>query len=93
MQSEDDEALGTAGPRYKLPTDACYYTLRLPGGSDGKESALQCRRPAFNPQGKIPEKGMATLSSIFVWRILWTRSPAGCHKVLQKSMGLQKSDN
>ena len=27
--------------------------------------------------GKIPEKGMATHSSILAWRILWTEEPGG----------------
>ena len=33
------------------------------------------------------EKEMATHSSIFAWRILWTEEPGGL-----KSMGLQESD-
>ena len=36
----------------------------FPGGSDGKESACQCRRPRFNPWvGKIP------------WRTEWQPTP------------------
>ena len=32
-----------------------FYFLDFPGGSDGKASCLQCRRPGFNPRvGKIP---------------------------------------
>ena len=31
------------------------HTLGFPGGSDGKESGLQCRRPGFDPLvGKLP---------------------------------------
>ena len=46
-----------------------------PDGSDSNESA--CRRPGFNPwRRKIPlEKGMATHSSMFAWRIPWTEEP------------------
>ena len=33
------------------------------------------------------EKGMATHSSIFAWRIPWTEEPGGLH-----SMGSQESD-
>ena len=38
---------------------------------------LQCRKPGFNPWvGKIPlATGMATDSSILVWRIPWTEEP------------------
>ena len=36
----------------------------FPGGSDGKESCLQCRRPGFDPWvGKIP------------WRREWQPTP------------------
>ena len=34
-----------------------------------------------------PEKGMATHSSVLVWRIPWTEEPGGL-----QSMGLQESD-
>ena len=34
-----------------------------------------------------PEKGMATHSSILVWRIPWTEEPGGL-----QSMGLKESD-
>ena len=37
------------------------------GGSDGKESTCQCRRPEFAPCWEDPpEKGMATHSGILV---------------------------
>ena len=38
----------------------------------------QCRRPGFDPLGlEDPplEKGLATLSSIFAWRLPWTKEP------------------
>ena len=47
--------------------------MGFPGGASGKESACQCRRHQrhrFSPwAGKIPQKKMATHSSILVWRI------------------------
>ena len=59
----------------KVILTSSYTVNPFPGGSDSKESA--CRRPGFNPWGrKIPlEKGMATHSSMFAWRILWTEEP------------------
>ena len=27
----------------------CVFNIGLPGGSDGKEICLQCRRPKFSP--------------------------------------------
>ena len=46
--------------------------MGFPGGSDGKESACQCRRHGFDPWvGKIPlEKEMATHSSILAWSLV-----------------------
>ena len=43
------------------------------------EKILQGRRRKLNPWvGKIPlEKGMASHSSILVWRIPWTEEPGG----------------
>ena len=59
----------------------------LPDGSDGKESACQCRRHRFNPWvRKIPrEKEMATHSSILPYRIPWTEEPGRL-----QSMGSQR---
>ena len=61
--------------------------MGFPGGSDGKESACQCRRHGFDPWvGKLPlEKEMATHSSILAWRIPCTEDPGGL-----QSMGLQR---
>ena len=52
------------------------------GKSSGKEPNWQCRRGkshGFDPKvQKIPlEKGMATYSSILVWKIPWTEDPGG----------------
>ena len=61
----------------------------FPGGTSGKESACQCRRPnrrRFDPWiRKIPlEKKMATHSNILAWEIPWTEEPGGL-----QSVGLQ----
>ena len=53
----------------------------FPGGSDGKESACQCRRckrHGFHPSGgEDPlEKEMGTHSSILAWRVLWIQEPS-----------------
>ena len=52
------------------------------GKSSGKEPNCQCRRGkshGFDPKvQKIPvEEGMATYSSILVWKIPWTEDPGG----------------
>ena len=75
--------------------------MGFPGGARGKEPACQCRRHkkcSLNPWiGKIPEserspdredpleEGMATHSSIFIWRIPWTEEPGEL-----QSIGLQR---
>ena len=52
--------------------------LRLPGGSDGKESpAAQETMGREDP----PEKGLATHSDILAWRIPWTEDPSGLQSV------------
>ena len=51
---------------YFLPSfkDWVHILYHFPGGSDGKESAYQCRRPRFNPWvRKIP------------WRRKWQPTP------------------
>ena len=62
----------------------------IPGGTSGEELACRCRRHkrlGFNPWvRKIPlEEGMATHSSILVWRMPWTEEPGGL-----ESMGSQR---
>ena len=50
----------------------CISLKGIPGGSDHKRICLQCGRPGLSPWvGKIPcrREGMATHSSILVWRI------------------------
>ena len=56
------------------------------GGSDGKESACNVGDLGLIPgSGRSLEKGVATHSSIFAWRIPWTEEPGRL-----QSMGLQK---
>ena len=57
------------------------------GGSDGKESACQCRRGGFDSLGQEDplEKGVDTHSSILAWRIPWREEPGGL-----KPLGFQR---
>ena len=60
--------------------------LGFPGGSDGKDSA--CKQEIWVQtlgQEDPLEKGMATHSSILVWRIPWTEEPGGLRPI-----GLQR---
>ena len=55
-------------------------------GSDGKESACSAGDLGQSLGWDDPlEEGMATHSSILVWRIPWTEEPGGL-----QSMGLQR---
>ena len=54
--------------------------------SDGKESACNTGDPVLSLGWEDPlEKGTATHSSIFSWRIPWTEEPGGL-----QSTGLQR---
>ena len=54
------------------------HTKHFPGGLDGKESACNAGDPSSIPgSGRSPGKGIATHSSILVWRIPWTEKPGG----------------
>ena len=57
----------------------------FPGGSDGKESAVQETQVQSLSLEDPLEKGMATHSSILSWRIPWTGEPGGL-----QSMGWQR---
>ena len=63
--------------------------MGLPGGTNGTESACQCRerkRPMSNPwSGRFPKVENANGSSILAWKILWTEEPGGL-----QSTGLQR---
>ena len=61
-------------------------TSSFPGGSDGKESACNTEDPGLIPGSGDPlEKGMATHSSIFAWRIPWTEEPGELQSVGSQS--------
>ena len=57
------------------------------GGSDGKVSAYNVGETQVQTLGQEDplEKGMATHSSIFAWKISWTEEPGRL-----QSMGLQR---
>ena len=57
----------------------------FPGGSDGKDSAMQETWVWFVGLEDPLEKGMATYSNILAWEIPWTEEPGGL-----QSMGLQR---
>ena len=62
----------------------CSKYLDFPGGTNGKESASQCRRLKrcrLSPWGweDSLEKSMATYSSILAWRIPWTEETGRLH--------------
>jgi len=59
-----------------------YVWLDFPGSTSGKEPACQCnrhKRCGFKSLGweDSLEEGIATHSSILVWRIPWTEEPGG----------------
>ena len=52
--------------------------MSFPGGSDGKASACNVGDPGSNPGSRrSPGVGNGTLSSVFAWKILWTKEPEG----------------
>ena len=64
----------------------CFAWWGFPGASDGKESSCNARDVGSTPGlGRSTEKGMATHSSILVWRIPWTEESGGL-----QSTGLQR---
>ena len=59
--------------------------MGFPGGASGKESASNEETRVQSLGGEDPlEEGMATHSSILVWRTPWAEEPGGL-----RSMGLQ----
>ena len=48
-----------------------------PGGSDGNEPVCKAGGLGSIPGSGRSQKGMATHSSIFAWRIPWTEEPGG----------------
>ena len=58
----------------------------FPGGSESKDSSCNAGDLASIPKlGRSLEEGMATHSSILVWRIQWAEEPGRL-----QSMGLQR---
>ena len=62
----------------------------FPGGASGKEPACQYRRQmqvrSLGQEGSL-EEGMATLSNILAWRILWTEEPGGLQSIRSHRVG------
>ena len=57
-------------------------SLGFPGGSVGKESAVQEMQETWVQslsQENPLEEGMATHTSILAWRIPWTEEPGGLY--------------
>ena len=57
----------------------------MPGGSDGKESAVQETWVQSLGQEDPLEKSMAIHSSILAWRIPWTEEPGGLQSIGSQS--------
>ena len=58
------------------------------GGSDGKESACNAETQVLPLGREDPlEKGMATHSSIFAWRISWTEDPGKLQPIGLQTVG------
>ena len=73
----------SSGPRDFLPGHSDI------GGSDGKKSACNAGDLGSVPGSEEPlEKGMATYSKIFPWRISWAEECDGL-----QSMGLQRVEH
>ena len=60
----------------------------FPGGVNGKEPACQCRwhRRLLGWEDPL-EEGMATHSSILVWRSPWTEEPSGLQSIGSQRVG------
>ena len=77
MAEERTEAFDKAAPLHTA-SQVAVVVKNLPANSGDLETRVQSPGPE-DP----PEKGMATRSSILVWRIPWTEDPGGL-----RSMGL-----
>ena len=68
----------------------------IPKWLSGKESACQCRRQGTWVQSlgqEDPlEKEMATHSSIFAWKIPWTKEPGGLQSVRSQKSWIGLTD-
>ena len=65
-----------------------YLICCFSGGSDGKESACQCKRHRAQSLGQEDplEKGMAIHSSILAWRIAWAEGPSRLQSKCRKEL-------
>ena len=61
--------------------------MGFPGGSDGRESAMQDAQVQSLGQADLLEKGMAIHSSIFAWEKRWTEHPGGLQPVVSQRVG------
>ena len=62
--------------------------MGFPGTSGGKESACNVGDWVQSLGWEdTPEKGMATHSSIFAWRIPWTEEPSGLLSIELQRIG------
>ena len=59
--------------KFPQPLYVCMCLRDFPAGVSGKESACQCKRR----KTQVQSLGMATHSSILVWKIPWTEEPGG----------------
>ena len=64
----------------------------FPGGSDGKESAIQEAQVRSLDQKDPLEEGIATHSSILAWRIPWTEEPGRLQSIGSQKSRTQLSD-
>ena len=54
--------------------------MRIPGGTNSKESTCQCKRFESDPWVSPLEKEMTHLN-ILAWRIPWTEKPGGLSSI------------
>ena len=81
------QSIGLQRVRHDCAANTC--TLGFPGSTSGKEPTRQRRRHKTQVRSLSQEdplkKGMASHSSILVWRMPWTEEPGGL-----QSMGSQR---
>ena len=72
-----------------LRLKALFISLCFPGGTNGKELICQCRKQETGVNRWVTlEGGMATPSSILVWRIQWSEEPGRPHSMALLGHGL-----
>ena len=65
-----------------------YVCIKLPAGSDSKESACNAGGPGSIPgSGRSPGEGNGNSLSILAWRILCTKEPGRLQSVESKTVG------